>query len=146
MNWIVPAFVAILACIAGCATTELSGATPYSHPAGSWTLTTIETKPLPDPLPPGLRPVMLTIDADGAVSGNAGINQYSGSVDTGDWPNGEIEFGPMAVTRMAGPPEAMALESRYLGALDAVRTFVVDADALTLLGESGESLLFQRAE
>ena len=139
----------LLLAMISCAAPRESVSAP-SLPTGSWTLTTIESQPLPDPLPPGLRPITLTIDSDGAVSGNAGINRYSGSIDTGAWENREIVFGPLAVTRMAGPPAAMSIESAYLGLLDAVRAFEVDTDPaggiLTLSGAAGELIVYERAE
>lgn len=139
----------LLLAMISCAAPGESVSAP-SLPTGSWTLTTIESEPLPDPLPPGLRPITLTIDDSGEVSGNAGINRYSGTVDTGAWENCEIVFGPLAVTRMAGPPAAMSTESAYLGLLNAVRTFEIapdiSADTLTLRGDAGDLLVYQRAE
>ena len=134
----------------GCVTNSGSSVATPPLPTGSWTLTTIESQPLPVPLPPGLRPITLTVNSDGAVSGNAGINRYSGTVDTGAWENREIVFGPLAVSRMAGPPAAMSIESAYLATLDAVRSFEVDPDpsggTLTLSGVASELLVYERAE
>ena len=103
---IAAASLTLIGCVAN---SEKSSASP-PLPTGSWTLTTIENQPLPNPLPPGLRPITLTISDAGDVSGNAGINRYSGTVDTGAWENREIVFGPLAVSRMAGPPAAMTAE------------------------------------
>ncbi len=127
----------------GCSLTQESHTTP-PLPTGSWTLTAITEEPLPDPLPEGLRPITLTVSEGGAVSGSAGVNRYSGTVDTGAWANRDIVFGPLAVTRMAGPPAAMATESAYLGAINGVRTFRVEDGSLVLLGEAGELLRFER--
>ncbi len=136
--------------LVGCAVNSEESAASPPLPTGSWTLTTIDNQPLPDPLPPGLRPITLTINDAGAVSGRAGVNQYSGSVDTGAWQNREIVFGPLAVSRMAGPPAAMSIESAYLGMLDAVRTFEVAPDpagvTLTLRGDAGDLLVYERSE
>ena len=147
MNWIALAVVATLVFMAGCASTDQADAAS-SLPTGSWTLTTIDNQPLPDPLPPGLRPITLSIDDTGFVSGRAGVNQYSGSVDTGAWQNREIVLGLLAVSRMAGPPAAMSTESAYLGMLDAVRSFEVDpaGGTLTLRGDAGELLVYQRTQ
>ena len=138
---IAAASLTLIGCVAN---SEKSSASP-PLPTGSWTLTTIENQPLTNPLPPGLRPITLTISDAGDVSGNAGINRYSGTVDTGAWENREIVFGPLAVSRMAGPPAAMTAEAAYLGALDAVRTFRVEGGSLVLGGAAGELLRFERA-
>jgi heat shock protein HslJ len=51
---------------------------------------------------------------NGRVSGQVGVNRFTGSyTDAGD----TIDFGPAATTRMAGPPDLMDLEDRFLSAL-----------------------------
>ena len=52
-------------------------------------------------------------------------------------------FGPMPTTMMAGPPEAMALESRFTAAMTAATDYEIEADTLTLAGE-GDELVFRR--
>jgi heat shock protein HslJ len=75
---------------------------------GSWRLVEITGETV-DPAAPG----EIRFD-DGRVSGQVGVNRFTGSYTvTGD----TIEFGPAAVTRMAGPPERMDLESRFHQAL-----------------------------
>jgi heat shock protein HslJ len=55
----------------------------------------------------------------GKVIGRVGVNRFSGSyTQTEDG----IEFGPAAMTRMAGPPELMDLEARFHQALLAADT------------------------
>jgi heat shock protein HslJ len=71
---------------------------------GSWRLVEIDGEPV-DPDAPN------EIQFDGGrVSGRVGVNRFNGSytvsADT-------IEFGPVATTRMAGPPELMDLERRF---------------------------------
>lgn len=53
----------------------------------------------------------LTFDGDGQVFGTSGVNRLRGtwSID-GD----HLQFGPMASTLMAGPPEAMQREAAML--------------------------------
>jgi hypothetical protein len=70
------------------------------------------------------------------VSGFAGVNRCSGPVAIGDpGPFGDIpiRFGPLATTRMAGPPERMALEAAFLAMLGEVRV------VRTVSGTSGAS-------
>lgn len=80
----------------------------------------------------------LRFEGDARVSGFAGVNRCSGSVAIGDvGAMGEtpLRFGPIATTRMAGPPDRMALESAFLGMLGEVRA------ARTTTGPDGVSLL-----
>ncbi len=75
---------------------------------------------------------------DGTVSGFSGCNRFSGSyrltVDA-------LEFGPLASTRMACPPDAMRLEDDVLGRLAQVVTAVVEPAELHLFDAEGELLL-----
>ncbi len=83
---------------------------------------------------PGEERPTIDFHADGTVSGGAGVNRFRGTwtqiVDL-------LEFGPLTVTRMAGPPEAMDLETRFLAVLSGRCRATVDGDRLTLEGESG---------
>jgi heat shock protein HslJ len=76
--------------------------------------------------------------ADGMVSGCGGINRMGGRADiAGD----RIRVGPLASTRMAGPPEAMAAEDLLLRALEAARRWAIVDDRLVLRDESGTGVL-----
>ena len=46
---------------------------------------------------------------------------------------GELRFGPLATTRMAGPEEAMEREQAFLAALERVTSYELDGRTLTLL-------------
>jgi len=72
---------------------------------GSWAVTAVPGVELPADV--GHRP-WLTFDGDGQVYGLAGVNRMRGtwSID-GD----VLTFGPLVSTLMAGPPDAMAVES-----------------------------------
>jgi len=52
--------------------------------------------------------------ADGRVSGQVGVNRFTGSYEIED---GKVVFGPAASTMMAGPPHLMELEQAFLAAL-----------------------------
>lgn len=83
--------------------------------------------------------VTLSIE-EGAVAGKAPINRFHGSVDAS---GSSISFGPMAVTRMAGPPDLMAAEHAFLTALERVTSRDEAGQALVLTGP-GVELAFQR--
>ena len=67
---------------------------------------------------------------DGRISGRAGCNGYFASA-TGEAP-GEIAVGPAGATRMACPPEAMAVETRFLGILPRIDRYAFLSGQLTL--------------
>lgn len=69
--------------------------------------------------------VSLVFDKDGRVSGNASVNRYSGPAAMDD---SKVKFGSFITTRMAGHPDDMARESRYLHTLSA-------AYSIRILGE-----------
>jgi heat shock protein HslJ len=58
----------------------------------------------------------LEFGADGQVSGEAGVNTFSG---TYEYDGNTLSLGPLATTRMAGPQELMEQETLYLTALEA---------------------------
>ena len=83
---------------------------------------------------------------NGRVSGSGGINRLMGDYTlTGD----ELSFGMLATTMMAGPPERMEAEQRFLAALGTVARWTTVAAAgepeagvsLVLAGEDGVELL-----
>ena len=70
-----------------------------------WQATELDGRPLPGQVRPSLQ-----FGADGRLSGSAGVNRIIGGYQLGD---GVIDFGQLATTLMAGPPEAMAIERRW---------------------------------
>jgi len=56
----------------------------------------------------------VTFAADGSVTGSTGVNRIRGSYRLME---GTVHVGPLATTRMAGPPAAMGLETRLLAVL-----------------------------
>ena len=112
----------------------------FVSPVGEWVLEAMEGEALPDPLPRGASRPTLELGQDGRLSGVAGLNRFTGRLDPASWLKGGFEPGPLATTRMAGPPEAMDLEQRFLGLLSRVDSFSLEDGAL-LLREGGETLL-----
>jgi heat shock protein HslJ len=71
----------------------------------------------------------LEFGSDGQVSGSAGVNTFSG---TYEYDGNTLSFGPLATTRMAGPPELMEQETLYLTALEASVSWEVVSGLLYL--------------
>lgn len=74
----------------------------------------------------------------GRAAGLAGVNRYAGEASGGD---GTISLGPLAVTRMAGPEQAMRDEDAFLAALAAVAVWSIVEGRLELRSADGALLL-----
>lgn len=83
-------------------------------------------------------PATITFTGDGAVSGSAGRNRFSGRFEVqGD----AINIGEaLASTRMAGPEPVMLQEQNFFAALTRARHVTVEDDLLVLSNESYEEL------
>lgn len=82
-----------------------------SLPEGSWVVSEIS---IGGELVPPLEGPVLTLEVSGGrLSGSAGINRFMGQID-------KDHFGTLATTRMAGPPELMDQEARYLRHLSSI--------------------------
>lgn len=83
----------------------------------------------------------LTLDAaTGRVSGMAGVNRISGTFKQQE---AALTFGPLAVTKMAGPESAMKVESEFLAALSRVTSWKADGLMLSLFAGETEVARFQ---
>ena len=89
-----------------------------------WTLVSLLGQPVSTAKPPTLRA------AAGRLTIFGGINRLNGSVAL---VRDQVVIGDLASTRMAGPPELMALEERFAGTLRTVNRFHVRGSRLELL-------------
>ena len=96
------------------------------------------------------RPPTLRIEPDGRASGFAGVNRYFADVTFSSVtaPPEPLRFGPVGATRMAGPPERMALEEAFTAMLGTVRSARVmsapGGPMLVLASERGDCAFFER--
>jgi putative lipoprotein len=81
--------------------------------------------------------------ADGTVSGNGGVNQYSGGYEVD---GSKMSVGKLASTAMAGDPAVMDQEAAYLTNLQAANAFKVDGDKLTIKDVSADTILEFRSK
>ena len=145
------ALVAAAACLAlaaaGCASREGAPSAAQSGSAGTptlatlagvtWTLVSLGGEPVPQ----GTRSP--TIAFDGArVAGLGGCNRYTGQVQ--ETAPGTVAIGPIASTKMACPPPAMDVESRFFAILAQATQYRLAGPRLVLSGPAGE-LAFERA-
>ena len=73
------------------------------------------------------------------VSGTGGVNQYSGPYEAGD--DGGLEFGDIASTLMAGPPDATEVETAVFAAFGETASYFADDATLTLYDKDDKVLL-----
>ncbi|UCE89538.1 MAG: META domain-containing protein [Pseudomonadota bacterium] len=74
--------------------------------------------------------------SDGKISGAAGCNRYFGAVKGKD--PYDLSVGPVGATRMACPEPVMAIEDRFLRALEGVRQFGFLMGKVALTWEVGQ--------
>jgi heat shock protein HslJ len=87
--------------------------------------------------------ITMELAPDGKAFGSTGVNSYRGTYTINA--SGKIDFSPFAVTRRAGPPEAMRREADFLTALERVRRYrTPDGNSFVLLDESDEVQLVWR--
>jgi heat shock protein HslJ len=118
-----------------CNSQSKSAQQPIASLAGqSWTCVTLNGAAVT-----ATRPPTITFDGAGRVNGFSGVNRFGGSVESAE--AGELHFGQMMSTKMAGPPEQMALESSFLSAITrADRYMVIDTE---LIFSAGKTMLVQ---
>ncbi|MFN0068031.1 MAG: META domain-containing protein [Limisphaerales bacterium] len=90
-------------------------------------------------LPAEKLPVLQFLEG-GRVAGFAGVNRFNGAFTLRD--GGVLEWSPgPAVTRMAGPPERMALESAFLKALPATTRLGVLPYGVVFQSDDGKNVV-----
>lgn len=82
--------------------------------------------------------------ADGQISGNGGVNNYSGPCEVG--PGHDFSVGQISATQMASEdPDLNRAESIYFELLGGVASYKLDGTKLTLFdGHGNESLIFEQ--
>ena len=94
-----------------------------------WTLVELDGEPVE--LEGEARAPSLTFDLEESrVAGFGGVNRLMGTLVLDEE---RLRFGPLATTLMAGPDAAMALEGRFLDALERVSTYTLNGRSLVLL-------------
>ena len=117
--------------LAACAHVDESVDTePVSALMGvEWIVTTIAAEPA------DTAGVELTaVFESGQIAGYSGCNRFSGSSESAA--DGQIRIGPLAGTRMACDTAIMALEGRYLQALESTTGYALSSSELTLSGQA----------
>jgi heat shock protein HslJ len=96
-----------------------------------WTLVELAGEPVETGA--DLQAPTLVLDLEEArAAGSGGVNRFGGSFALAE---GELRFGPLMTTRMAGPEDAMQREQAFLAALERVTSYELDGRTLTLLAK-----------
>ncbi len=96
----------------------------------SWVLVELDGEPVGAP-PAGWDPRSLEFGKEALrATGNAGVNRFGGRYDQYD---GELGFGPLALTRRIGPEAIMEDERRYTQVLSRVVAWRQDGTRLVLI-------------
>jgi heat shock protein HslJ len=127
MRWLV---VAALASCLSCAVAFAAEPPPF---AGSWRIVEIGGSPVPDVAKTDFK----TLE-DGRVGTSVGCNRIAGGMKV---EGGTLTFGQMAATMMACPPPLDGVERGYLKALDSVRSWRMEGEALAFVGADGAVLV-----
>jgi len=106
---------------------------------GDWELQRIQGAGIKTP-----HPITMTISANGGVSGFAGVNRYTATLDLARLPRGGFKLGPIVTTRMAGPDELMFVEDVFTTAIEKDASFLVKDDELVITTRDPMFLLFAR--
>ena len=118
----------VLIAVAACAAPPSTDDSPAVLAGTNWTLRSLAGGDVTTPSP------TLSFEEAGRVGGNAGVNRFGGEASI---EGRSLRLGPLMTTRMAGPPDRMELERRYLEALaDTNRWSIVDG-RLELFGPDG---------
>jgi len=100
-----------------------------SLPGSSWSVTAYNNGKQAVVGPVEGSELTLEFGTDGSVSGNSGVNTFSGTFEsTGD----TVSITGLASTKMAGEPELMEQETAYLKALQSATTWSVTRGSLDL--------------
>ncbi len=136
--------VGLAALLAGCGA---PGGRTVSSPTdlrGEWRLREIGGQPIDRLLPIQDRVPTMEVDADGRVTGFAGVNRYSTSLDLDALESGRFEIGEIISTKMAGPGESMAVEARFLDLLSRIDRVGVSGNHLTMFEGDTEAMKMRR--
>lgn len=130
---------------AGCESMGSAGGsslTSIKDLVGQWTVTQLDGTDIGKLLPASLKKPSLDFGSDGKVTGTTGLNRLTSMIDTEALMKGQFKLAPAATTKMAGPKEAMDVESKFLNALTNAKNFKLSGDSLSLTDGAKELVRF----
>lgn len=109
----------------------------------TWTLESTQDGDTASSLPAGAEPPTITFTADGSVAVFTGCNRGSGGYQASS-DGTSIDFGMLAITKMACKDPGAGLESAVLAVLDGTVSMAIQGDQLTL-GKGDQGLVYRAA-
>jgi heat shock protein HslJ/phosphoglycolate phosphatase-like HAD superfamily hydrolase len=82
----------------------------------------------------------LEISEDGSVSGNTAVNRYGGKANID---GKKIKFGPLTMTRRAGPPALMDQEAKFTNAMEKVSSFRIDDSGILYMMDASDKVILR---
>lgn len=128
--------LALALLVAGCS--SLGSTDPAELSRAEWIVIRLEADTVPESAGLTLR------FEDAKLSGHSGVNAFHGPAVTGS--DGTFEAGPFAMTRRAGPPAAMELESLLLVALEQADRWRIERGELHIVSGISSLLVAVRAD
>ena len=113
---------------------------------GTWRLISLNGQDITQRAASLPKPPTIVLTADAGISGFAGVNRFTGRLERSHLAEGVFKTSPLAMTRMAGPPEAMQIEGEFATALSRATVFRVESGGLRLLAGDATVASFERAE
>ncbi len=89
-------------------------------------------------------PPTISFAVGAGLSGFAGVNRFKGRLEASGLAAGAFKTSPLAMTRMAGPPEAMQLEGEFATALSKATAFTLEGDTLVLRTDAASLATLER--
>lgn len=121
----------------GCQSGSTSQPKPMAIEGITWQLAEVSGKPA-EPVPADAQVAYFRLDpAEKRVTGYSGINSMSGSYELS---GRSLKFGPMIMTKRAGPEPLMKQEAAFTEALTRTRSWRAAAGGIELLDATGASL------
>lgn len=113
---------------------------------GTWRLVSLNGQDITQRAASLPKPPTIAFAIDAGISGFAGVNRFTGRLEKSHLSDGVFKTSPLAMTRMAGPPEAMQIEGEFSTALSKATLFKLDANRLELLGGASSLAILERAK
>jgi len=121
-------------------TVAMTASIPADLSGSSWQVTSMRGNAMT--VASGSR-LSLAFDDAGRASGHSGVNRFSAAVKIDA---ASMRFEQAVSTRMAGTPEAMALEREFLSRLQNVDSWRIEGDRLFLRDAAGTELIALQRE
>ena len=111
---------------------------------GTWRLVSLNGQDIAPRVTSLSKPPTIAFAADAGISGFAGVNRFTGRLDKSGLGDGAFKTSPLAMTRMAGPPEAMQIEGEFATALSKATAFMLEGDRLDLRTTASSLAVLER--